>query len=347
MRKHKILLVTLVVAMAFSLVLTGCGAQSSPVDSQPAAEESVAVESPSEAPSESASAETESTGKLTFAIVIPNIHPFFDPITIGAQDKLKELGVDAEVVCEGAMNGDVSQQVQIMEDLITRKVSGIAIGACDSDALTPYINKAVEAGIPVVSFDTDAPDSKRMGYIGTDNFKAGQAMGETLGEALNGKGNVICETGVVSQAGLIQRIEGVQSVLDEKYPDIKIVQQQASGGDVSKALSDIENMITAAPDFDALIIMDAAGENGVTAFKSRGWTKEDKILITFDDLDPVIKGVKDGQIYATVTQGQYNWGVNIAEKLYDLVQGKEIPANTDTGYVLINADNVNEKYPNV
>lgn len=254
------------------------------------------------------------------------------------------MGVDAEVICEGAMNGDVSQQIQIMEDLITKKVDGIAIGACDSDALTPYIDKAVDAGIPVVSFDTDAPDSKRAGYIGTDNYNAGQAMGEVLGEALGGKGKVICETGVVSQAGLIQRIEGVENVLEEKYPDIEIVQTTASGGDVSKGLSDIENMITAVPDFDALIIIDAAGENGVTAFKSHGWTTEDKILITFDDLEPVINGVKDGQIYATITQGQYNWGVNIAEKLYDLNQGKEIPENTDTGYVIVNADNVNENY---
>ena len=103
-------------------------------------------------------------------------------------------------------------------------------------------------------------------------------------------------------------------------------------------------MITAVPDFDALIIIDAAGENGVTAFKSHGWTTEDKILITFDDLEPVINGVKDGQIYATITQGQYNWGVNIAEKLYDLNQGKEIPENTDTGYVIVNADNVNDNY---
>ena len=58
-----------------------------------------------------------------------------------------------------------------MEDLITQKVDGIAIGPCDSEALTPYIDQAVEAGIPVLCFDTDAPNSKRVGYVGTDNYQ--------------------------------------------------------------------------------------------------------------------------------------------------------------------------------
>ena len=349
MKKHKIWLAAL---MTCALVLgaTGCGEKEEAAASpEEAAQEEVAEatgegQSADEASQEETSEPAQAGEKLTFAIVIPNIHPFFDPIEVGAKDKLAEMGIEADIICEGPMNGDVSAQIQIMEDLITKKVDGIAIGACDSDALTPYIDKAVDAGIPVVSFDTDAPDSKRAGYIGTDNYKAGEAMGEVLGEALGGKGKVICETGVVSQAGLIQRIDGVQAVLDEKYPDIEIVQTTASGGDVSKALSDIENMITAVPDFDALIIIDAAGENGVTAFKSHGWTKEDKVLITFDDLEPVINGVKDGQIHTTITQGQYNWGVNIVEKLYELSQGKEIPENTDTGYVIVNADNVNDTY---
>ena len=349
-KKHLKIVLSCVLALGMAIGTCGCSKGGSAAASGSSAATSQSgsqggAESSSQAAASSAAA--QSGKKLTFASVIPNIHPFFDPITVGAKDQLKKMGVDADVVCEGAMNGNVSQQIQIMEDLITKKVSGIAIGACDSDALTPYINKAVDAGIPVVSFDTDAPKSKRIAYIGTNNYQAGVAMGKELGKALNGKGTVICETGVVSQAGLIQRTKGVQSVLNSQYPNIKIVQTQASGGDVSKGLSDIENMITSFPKFDALIVIDAAGENGVSAFKSHGWTTKDKVLITFDDLDPVIAGVKNGQVYATITQGQYNWGVNIAEKLYDLTQGKTIPKNTDTGYIVINKSNVNTKYPNV
>lgn len=282
---------------------------------------------------------------MTFAIVYPNIFPFFDAIGNGAEDKIEEMGQNITLIKEGAQNGDVSNQIQIMEDLINQKVDGIAIGPCDSEALTPYIDKAVDAGIPVLCFDTDAPDSKRVGYVGTDNYEAGRAMGEELGKALDGKGSVICETGVVSQAGLIARLEGVEDVLKENYPDIEIVQTTAHGGDTTKGLSDIENMITSYPDFDALIQVDAAGEAGVTAFKSHGWTKEDKVLIVFDDLEPVINGVRDGQVYSTVTQGQKNWGAAAVEELYALTQGEEIPENTDTGFVIVNSDNVDELYP--
>ncbi|MFA6892387.1 MAG: substrate-binding domain-containing protein [Sphaerochaetaceae bacterium] len=283
--------------------------------------------------------------KYTYAIVYANIHPFFDSVGKGCDIGMKENGIEGTVIKEGAQNGNVSQQIQIVEDLITQQVDGIIIGPCDSDALTPYIDKAADAGIPVLCFDTDAPKSKRLGYVGTDNYKAGRAMGEELGKALNGKGTVICETGVVSQAGLIQRLNGVQDVLNEKYPDIKIVQTSASGGDINKALSDIDNMITSYPDFDALIQVDAAGEAGITAFKSRGWTKKDKTLIVFDDLEPVINGVKDGQVYSTITQGQYNWGRIAVKELYEYAtKGTPIPKNTDTGFVVVNADNVGEKY---
>ena len=103
-------------------------------------------------------------------------------------------------------------------------------------------------------------------------------------------------------------------------------------------------MITSYPDFDALIQLDAAGEAGITAFKSRGWTKDDKILIVFDDLEPVIDGVRDGQVYSTVTQGQRNWGSAAVEELLALNKGEEIPADRDTGFVIVNADNVNDLY---
>lgn len=291
------------------------------------------------------SAMAEAKDSYTFAILYANVHPFFDSVGNGALEKVKELGLDITMILQGAQNGNVSQQIQIMEDLITQKIDGIAIGPCDSEALTPYIDKAVEAGIPVLCYDTDAPESKRIGYVGTNNYNAGRAMGEELGKALNGKGNVLCETGVVSQAGLIQRMQGVQDVLAESYPDIKIVQTTASGGDVSKAQSDIENMITAYPDFDALIQMDAAGEAGITAFKAHDYNKDNKILIVFDDLEPVINGVKEGIIYCTITQGQRNWGATAVEELLALNRGETVPENADTGYVTVSAENVNELYP--
>jgi ribose transport system substrate-binding protein len=222
-------------------------------------------------------------------------------------------------------------------------VDGLAIGPTDTAALTPYIDAAAKAGIKVVTFDSDAADSARLGYIGTDNVKAGRHMGEVLGKLLNGKGKVLVSMGVSTQQNLIQRLDGVKAVLAESYPEIQIIDEQSSQGDTSIALANIENMVTANPDFDALIGIDAAaGPAAVVAWKAQGLKKP---VITFDDTDDIIQGVRDGQITVTIAQNQYVWGTTIVEELLSACQGAEVPVNFDTGTREVNADNVDEMYP--
>ncbi|MDR1966460.1 MAG: substrate-binding domain-containing protein [Synergistaceae bacterium] len=277
----------------------------------------------------------------TFAVVYPIINPFFEATSRGAEDEAKTLGV--EVLIKGPDRSDVQQQIEIVENLIAMKVDGFGIGPTDSKALTPLLNRAMELGIKVVTFDTDAPDSKRLGYIGTDNVKAGEHMGEALGVALGGKGKVLVSQGISSQLNLVQRLEGVQKVLAEKYPGIQVVDVQSGQGDPNKTLSNIEDMVSAHPDFDALIGMDSyAGPAMVTAWKAKGLKQ---IAITFDDLPEVIGGVRDGQIYSAIVQRQYAWGVNVVNQLNMACDGKPIPANSDTGTLEITKANVDQYYP--
>lgn len=280
-------------------------------------------------------------GERTFAVVYPIINPFFEGTSIGAEDEAKDLGV--AVLIKGPDRFDVQQQVEIVENLIAMKVDGFGIGPTDSKALTPLLNRAMEQGIKVVTFDTDAPESLRLGYIGTDNVRAGEHMGEALAKALNGKGKVLVSQGISSQLNLVQRLEGVQKVLKEKYPDIEIVDIQSGQGDPNRTLSNIEDMVSAHPDFDALIGMDSyAGPAMVTAWKAKGLKQ---IAITFDDLPEVIKGVRDGQIYSAIVQRQYAWGVNVINQLNMACDGKPIPVVSDTGTLEITKANVDEYYP--
>lgn len=279
--------------------------------------------------------------KRTFAVVYPIINPFFEATSHGAEDEAKSLGV--EVLIKGPDRSDVQQQIEIVENLIAMKVSGFGIGPTDSKALTPLIDRAMEQGIKVVTFDTDAPDSKRLGYIGTDNVKAGEHMGNALGAALEGKGKVLVSQGISSQLNLVQRLEGVEKALRENFPNVEIVDVQSGQGDPNVTLSNIENMISAHPDFDALIGMDSyAGPAMVTAWKAKGLTK---IAITFDDLPEIINGVRDGQIYSAIVQRQYAWGVNVINQLNMACDGKPIPANSDTGTLEITKANVDQYYP--
>ena len=280
--------------------------------------------------------------KYTFGIVYPVVHPFFQGTTDGANDKAAELG-NIDLIVKAPDVSDASKEIEIMESMIAMEVDAIAIGPVDPAALKPIIDKAMEKGIKVITFDSDSPDSQRLGYVGTDNVAAGHHMGEVLGKALNGKGKVLVSMGAATQQNLIQRLDGVKEVLAEKFPDIEIVDEQSSQADTNIALANIENMVTAHPDFDALIGIDAAaGPAAAIVWKAQHLTQP---VITFDDTDDILEGVRNGQITCTLAQSQYVWGTTIVEELLAACKGEEIPAFFDAGTREVTIENVDELYP--
>jgi ribose transport system substrate-binding protein len=288
-----------------------------------------------------ASTSTAPGKKLKLAIVYSIVHPFFDPVTRGAQDEIKNGKRNVELYVKAPDKGDVGLQMEIVENLINMGIDGLAIGPSDSKALTPLINKAIEKGIKVVCFDTDAPESKRLGYIGTDNYKAGRVLGEAVGK-LNPNAKVICTISVPTQLGLQQRLQGAKDVFKASYPGVTLIDMQSSGGDPAKTLSNIEDMTKTHPDFDVLIGIDAqGGPAAVIAWKALGLKQK---VVTFDDLPEIIKGVRDGQITVAITQSEYEWGKSIIEKLSDACNGKPIPANTEIQAIEITKANVNQYY---
>ncbi|MDR0718700.1 MAG: substrate-binding domain-containing protein [Treponema sp.] len=282
------------------------------------------------------SAKSEAGKTRTFAVIYPVIHPVFEPVNEGALEKAKEMGVNVEF--HGPDVADPAQQIQIVENLIAKRVDGIAIGPTDSAALTPLINRAIERGIKVLCFDTDAPQSNRAGYIGTININFGRHMGEVLGQTLNGKGNVLVSQGVATQQNLIERLQGVKEVCSQKYPDIKFIDEQSGAGDPNRTLANIENMVKAHPDFDALIGIDAAaGPAAAIVWKAQSLKQP---VIVGDDTSDIIQGVKDGYITYTIAQNQYIWGQKIVEELNDLCDGKSIPESFDAGTRAVDGKNV-------
>ena len=132
----------------------------------------------------------EGPRKLRFALIPKALDiPVFNYADIGAKRAAAELG-NVEVIYRGPDHADELKQKEILESFISQRVDGIAISVLNAAFLSSTIDKAIDAGIPVVTWDSDAPSSKRIAFYGVDDFKSGQIMGEEAAKLLNGKGTV-------------------------------------------------------------------------------------------------------------------------------------------------------------
>ena len=161
---------------------------------------------------------------ITIAVIPKIAVPFFDDVNTGAQEAAERLGVDYQWVAPQNTQG--ATQVKIVEDLIARQVDGIAISVNEPKSVEGIIQQAVDAGIQVLTFDSDSAESGRSMYIGTINQEAGAVMGRSMAEALGGEGKVAIVTGQLGASNLNERIAGIEEALAE-YPGIEIVAIEA------------------------------------------------------------------------------------------------------------------------
>src|SRR5215472_15823146 len=135
-------------------------------------------------------------GRLRFAVIPKALDiPVFNYAKIGAERRAKEYG-NVDILWNAPATADQLKQKEILESAITQKVDGIAISSLNGDFLTETINRAIDAGIPVVTWDSDAPKSKRYAFYGVDDFASGKIMGQQAVKLLNGKGTVAIITSV-------------------------------------------------------------------------------------------------------------------------------------------------------
>jgi ribose transport system substrate-binding protein len=326
----------LVIVTLVSLIIAGCTPASAPAPAQePAADQAAPAEQP--AAQEEAAPAAE---KLVFAVVPKITHPFYDDVLAGLKEKTAELdGVEYQWIAPPT--GNPAEQVQILEDLINKGVDGIGLAPLDAASVEPVIAQAEAAGIPVVTFDSDAPNSQRQAYYGTDNRAAGRQQAEVMAEALGGKGKVALVTGSLVMANLNERIEGVKEVLAEKYPEIELVDTIATDDDFAKGLEVSETMLRAHPDLNGVIAVSMTGSVAMPkvladpAFADR----KGLVVVAFDDFEDTLKGIRDGYILATMVQRPKQMGIYVIEGLVAL-DNDEVAKSVDTGIVVVTKDNI-------
>lgn len=287
-----------------------------------------------------------------YFLVASNISlPYWQTANAGLQSAAREYGVTATM--DGPDAFDPQAEAAAFHSAVLQKPAGILVSVADSSLMTPQINAAVAAGIPVITIDSDDPDSERLYFIGTNNLQAGRLGAARVAAKLNGKGNVVFFT-MPEQPNLEERLKGYKDVF-ASYPDIKIADVFDMKGDSGTAMDKTQEYLarTGKDKIDAFVCLEAsAGPDVAEAFKRANAT--DRELVAMDVDLPTLNLVKQGIIDSTISQKPFtmafyglkalddvhHYPVKDLAKHYGLDLYSPFPAFVDTGVSLVDKGNV-------
>ncbi|UOQ84136.1 substrate-binding domain-containing protein [Gracilibacillus salinarum] len=268
----------------------------------------------------------------------------------GFEDSAEALNVSVEY--RGATQYDVNEEITVLEQVIAKNPSGIAVSTMDPEALNPVIDQAVEAGIPVVMFDADAPESKAYAFLGTDNYYAGVTAAHKMAELLQEEGDV----GIITHPNQLnhqERTQGFQDTIAKEYPNMTVVAVKDGRGDqmISKEVS--EELMDEYPGMQGIFASEANGGVGVGKAVLDQDKKGQMHIISFDTDKGTLDMIEEGVISATMAQGTWEMGYWSLQFLFHLqhdlsgdVQAEtKLPRYMDTGITVVTKENVSDYYP--
>ena len=276
---------------------------------------------------------------VTVAYVTNNVSDFWQIAKAGVQKAEKDFGVK----CEFRMpdDGTAAKQQSIVDDLIAKGIQGMAISPIDPPNQTEMLNNAA-AKMPLICHDSDAKLSKRLAYVGTDNFKAGQEAGKLIKEVLPKGGKIVLFVGSNDAQNAIERSGGIKDAL--KGSGIEILDTRTDGADGIKARSNAEDTITKTPDISCLVGL--YSYNGPAIFNAVKASGKKIPIVCFDEEEDTLQGIQEGYIYATIVQQPFEFGYQAVRVLTQIARGEDpqIPAGKviDVPVRKINKDNVKE-----
>jgi ribose transport system substrate-binding protein len=340
----KIVAIVIGCLMVFGMV--ACSAPA-PVTSQAAPASAAAVVSAAAGTSQAAApAAGDKKDQVYIGVFcLGNLEYFIDH-RLGFWGAIDELGVTGEYT--GPADADATSQINAFEQAIAKKPAGILTLPVDQ-SLVQVIDKAVDAGIPVVCVDNDFPQAKRYTVCGTGNEAAGQKGGKRVVEDLGGKGKI----GLIYHPGstnLEQRIQGYKDIFAE-YPGIEIVGSGDTQSDITVSATNAAAMLQAHPDLSAFICVDAVGGQGAAqAVKEAGKAGQVKIY-AFDRDGATLQAIIDGTISFTIVQNTALMSYYAVQVLYSLHNNTDrlgftpemgvvpAPNSIDTGSIIVDKSN--------
>jgi len=280
--------------------------------------------------------------------VIPKgtTHEFWKSIHAGAkkaEQELNDQGVHVQVIWKGPLKeDDREQQIQVVENFVAQRVSGIVLAPLDRKGLVAPVEMAVRGKIPVVIIDSGLDSKAPVSSVSTDNREGGRIAARNLGRLLGGKGNVILLRYAVGSASTEQREEGFLEVMKKDYPNIKLIStDQHAGATRESAKRTAENLLNRyGRQVNGIFAANESSAAGMLlALRDAGLAGGKVKFVAFDSGETLNQGLRAGDIQGMVVQNPLNMGYLGVKTMVAVLQGKKVEAMIDTGVGFVTKEN--------
>ena len=273
-------------------------------------------------------------------------HPFFTPTQYGIADACALLGCDSQWT--GSQNAVVGEMVNAINAAVSAKADGIATTVVDAKAFTAPVAKALDAGIPTVSYNADGepnnPGTARLAYIGQPLYDSGKSLGQKLVQSNFSGGDVACFIATPGSLNIQPRSDGARDVLKASGVNHTFT-QVATGTDLPNELNAIEAFLQGHPNVKGLLAVDGGSTDALGKTVAKLKLKDKGVIAGGFDLQPgTLESVKGGSLDYTIDQQPYLQGFLpvVALYLYKLSGGLVSPCDTNTSLSFVTKDNVNQ-----
>ncbi len=283
--------------------------------------------------------------------VIPKgtTHEFWKSIHAGAVKAQRELegqGYKIDLIWKGPLReDDRDQQIQVVENFMTRRVSGMVLAPLDSQALVKPVENVAKAKIPVVIFDSALKTEKYVSFVATDNYKGGQLAAERMGELLGGKGNVILLRYAVGSASTEAREAGFMDTLKAKFPEIKVISSdQHAGATREMAYQASQNLLNRfGREVNGIFCPCEPPTIAMTkALRDIGKAGGKVKMVGFDAGSQSVLDMKNGDVQGLVVQDPVKMGYLGVLTLVKHLQGENVEKRIDTGVHIVTPENMEQ-----
>lgn len=281
--------------------------------------------------------------KLRIAVIPKGTtHVFWKSIHAGAVKAERELGV--EVIWKGPQKeDDRKQQIEVVQNFVTRKMDGIVLAPLDDSALVNPVEAATDAGVKVVIIDSDLKTDKFVSFVATDNFVGGKLGAKRLCEVMGGKGKALMLRYAEGSASTEKREAGFLEGMKEYGPEIELVSINQYGGVTAEsAQQKADQLLTKYKDLDGIFCPNESTTYGMLrSLQTAGLAGKVK-FVGFDSSEALVKALKAGEINGLSVQNPFNMGYLGVKTAVAAIKGEPVEKRIDTGVIMVTPENMDQ-----